>query len=43
MVCSLVPIRYRSSPSILYIMASISGKLITPCTTLPCIIKGGIT
>ena len=33
--CSLVPMRYRSSPSILYIMFSISLKLITPVTTLP--------
>ena len=39
MECSLVPIRYRSSPSILYIMASISAKLITPVTTLLRIMK----
>ena len=43
MECSLVPIRYRSSPSILYIMASISAKLMTPSTTLPRIMKGGMT
>ena len=30
-----------SSPSILYIMASISAKLITPSTTALLIIKGG--
>ena len=41
MECSLVPIRYRSSPSILYIMASISAKLITPVTTLLRIMNGG--
>ena len=40
-VLGLVPIRYRSSPSILYIMASISAKLITPVTTLLRIINGG--
>ena len=40
--CSEVPMRYRSSPSILYIMASISAKLITPVTTLLLIMKGGI-
>ena len=28
---------------ILYIMASISGKDMTPCTTLPWIMKGGMT
>ncbi len=39
--CSLVPIRYRSSPSILYIIASISAKLITPVTTLASDHKGG--
>ena len=37
----VVPIRYRSSPSILYIIASISAKLITPVTTLLLIMKGG--
>ena len=42
MECSLVPIRYRSSPSILYIMASISVWLMTPSTTLPWIMKGGM-
>ena len=34
--------RYRSSPSILYIMASISVWDMTPSTTLPWIIKGGM-
>ena len=33
---------YKSSPSILYIIAFISGKDITPSTTLECIINGGI-
>ena len=33
---------YRSSPSILYIIASISSKLITPFTTSLLIINGGI-
>ena len=42
MECSEVPIRYRSSPSILYIMASISAKLMTPVTTLERIMKGGM-
>ena len=42
MECSEVPIRYRSSPSILYIMASISVWLMTPSTTLPWIMKGGM-
>jgi len=42
MECSLVPMRYRSSPSILYIMASISVWDMTPSTTLPWIMKGGI-
>ena len=42
MECSEVPIRYRSSPSILYIMASISVWDITPSTTLPWIMKGGV-
>ena len=41
MECSEVPIKYRSSPSILYIMASISVWLITPSTTLPWIMNGG--
>ena len=41
MECSEVPMRYRSSPSILYIMASISAKDMTPVTTLPRIMKGG--
>ncbi len=41
MECSLVPIRYRSSPSILYIMASISAKLMTPVTTSERIMNGG--
>ncbi len=41
MECSLVPMRYKSSPSILYIMASISAKLITPVTTFDLIINGG--
>ena len=36
--CSEVPIKYKSSPSILYIMASISSKLITPVTTSDLII-----
>ncbi len=40
--CSLVPMRYRSSPSILYIMASMSVWDMTPSTTLPWIIKGGM-
>ena len=43
MECSLVPIRYRSSPSILYIMPSISAKLMTPVTTLLRIMNGGTT
>ena len=42
MECSLVPMRYRSSPSILYIMFSISEKLMTPFTTLEWIMKGGM-
>ena len=42
MECSLVPMRYRSSPSILYIMASISVWDMTPSTTLPWIMKGGM-
>ena len=42
MECSEVPIRYRSSPSILYIMPSISVWDITPSTTLPWIMKGGM-
>ena len=41
--CSDVPIKYKSSPSILYIILSISSKLITPVTTLLRIIYGGIT
>ena len=40
--CSLVPIRYKSSPSILYIMASISSNDITPVTTSLLIINGGM-
>ena len=39
--CSLVPMRYRSSPSILYIMPSISSKDMTPVTTSLRIIYGG--
>ena len=42
MECSEVPMRYRSSPSILYIMASISVWDMTPSTTLPWIMKGGM-
>ena len=42
MECSLVPMRYRSSPSILYIIASISAKDMTPLTTAPRIMKGGM-
>ena len=42
MECSLVPMRYRSSPSILYIMFSISAKDMTPFTTLEWIMNGGM-
>ena len=35
-------IKYKSSPSILYIIASNSSKLITPFTTSDLIINGGI-
>ena len=42
MECSEVPIRYRSSPSILYIMFSISAKDMTPVTTLERIMYGGM-
>mgnify|MGYP007112885626 CR=1 FL=1 len=42
MECSEVPIRYRSSPSILYIIFSISAKLMTPVTTSERIMNGGI-
>ncbi len=41
MECSEVPIRYRSSPSILYIIASISVWLMTPVTTALRIMNGG--
>ena len=40
--CSLVPIKYKSSPSILYIIDSISAKLITPVTTSLRIMNGGM-